>query len=176
MARKLNKVCQHCASLSVEEAIALHGEAGDNCWNPEVCHRRRSHYRHRDDNNAIRRRLRKQSQQVASRQLGEPLEITLPEVPIAPAAVLVLYRQQSDTPVHAVAAEVWQGSQKVAEIKPVHCMGMRADRVSAYIKSMLASLNQQFAVSRFEDVIKEIPVDRCPIENCPLKSPPSYVN
>lgn len=86
-----------------------------------------------------------------------------------PAAILVLYRQNSHAPVHAIAAEVWQGDQKIAEVKAVHCMGMKGDRVSAYIKEILASLSQQFGVTRFEDVIKEVPVNHCPISNCPLK-------
>ncbi len=170
MPRKPNKACLHCASLSVEAAIALHGVDGDNCWNPQVCHRKRSHYRHRDDNNAIRRRLRRQNLTAGVAQVSEPIEITLSEPAMTPAAVLVLYRQHSDAPVHAVAAEVWQGNQKVAEVKPIHCMGMRGDRVSAYIKEMLVSLHQQFDIARFEDVIKEIPVSRCPIVGCPLKS------
>ncbi|MBD2098866.1 hypothetical protein H6F90_27775 [Trichocoleus sp. FACHB-591] len=92
-----------------------------------------------------------------------------PPVPIAPAAILVLYRQQTDAPVHAVAAEVWQENQLVAVVPPIHCMGLKGDRVSAYIKEMLASLAQQFGVTRFEDVIKEVPVAQCPIEPCPLR-------
>lgn len=97
------------------------------------------------------------------------LEVAPPPVPIAPAAILVLYRQQANAPVHAVAAEVWQENQPIAVVPAVHCMGLKGDRVSAYIKEMLASLAQQFGVTRFEDVIKEVPVACCPIESCPLR-------
>jgi hypothetical protein len=97
------------------------------------------------------------------------LEVALPPVPIAPAAILVLYRQQANAPFHAVAAEVWQENQPIAVVPAVHCMGLKGDRVSAYIKEMLASLAQQFGVTRFEDVIKEVPVAQCPIEPCPLR-------
>lgn len=97
-----------------------------------------------------------------------PIAIAPPPAPVAPAAILVLYRQHAHAPVHAVGAEVWQGDQRIAEVKPVHCMGMKGDRVSAYIKEILVSLNRQFQVTRFEDVIREIPVERCPIDNCPL--------
>lgn len=174
MPRRINKKCLHCATLPIEEAMELHGETGDNCWNPKICHRRRSHYRHREDINGIRRRLRKVSPAMvtAGTIIADPeeyIELAPPPPPIALAAVLVLYRQHSEAPVHAVTAEVWRGDQKIAGMKPVHCMGMRGDRVTAYIKELLVSLNQQFGVSRFEDVVKELPVEACPIENCPLK-------
>ncbi|MBF2027658.1 MAG: hypothetical protein IGS48_12955 [Oscillatoriales cyanobacterium C42_A2020_001] len=103
-----------------------------------------------------------------SEAAATPIVIAPPPVPIVPAAILVLYRQHANAPVHAVAAEVWQGDQRIAEVKPVHCMGMKGDRVSAYIKEVLVSLNQQFQVTRFEDVVREIPVEQCPIDNCPL--------
>lgn len=199
MPRKVNKKCQACAVLSAEEAIAVHGATGDNCWNPENihgwgydCHRRRSHYRHRSDNNAIRRRLRRHAAQVQGEELGvsesqlsselcpgaevlqspipiEPSLISAPTIAVAPAAVLVLYRQGKDTPVHAIAAEVWRGSDQLATVEAVHCMGMRGDKVTAYIRDLLASLHERFGVSKFEDVVKELPVHQCPIQNCPLK-------
>lgn len=97
------------------------------------------------------------------------LEVAPPAAPIAPAAILVLYRQHTNAPVHAVAAEVWQGNQQIAAVPAVHCMGLKGDRVSAYIKDMLASLAQRFGVTRFEDVIKEVPVAHCPIQPCPLQ-------
>lgn len=97
------------------------------------------------------------------------LEVQVPLLESPPAAILVLYRQSPSTPVHAVAAEVWEGNQKVAEVKPVHCMGMRADKVTDYIKQLLSSLTQQFGITRFEDIVKDVPVEWCPIEPCPLK-------
>jgi hypothetical protein len=97
------------------------------------------------------------------------IEVMPPPPPIAPAAILVLYRQSAHTPVHAVAAEVWQGEHKLAEVRAIHCMGMKADKVTVYIKELLLSLHQQFGMTRFENVTKEIPVDGCPIVPCPLK-------
>ncbi|HIK16962.1 MAG TPA: hypothetical protein IGS53_16985 [Leptolyngbyaceae cyanobacterium M33_DOE_097] len=169
MPRRVNKKCLHCANLSVEEAVELHGAKGDNCWDPKTCHRRRSHYRKRDDINAIRRRLRRGSVGPSLTEQTEAIEIIPPQPPAAISAVLVLYRQHPNAPVHAVAAEVWKGNQKLANVEPIHCMGMRADKVTAYIKELLTSLGQQFPVTRFEDVVKEIPVEQCPIANCPLK-------
>lgn len=127
-----------------------------------------SQYRRWDDKSRKGRNIRKPSPSI-SNSLGEVVEVEPPSLPTAPAAILVLYRQSPNAPVHAVAAEVWKGSQKIAEVKPVHCMGMRADKVADYIKQLLTSLNQQFAVTKFEDVVKEVPVQHCPIDPCPLK-------
>ncbi|PSB43923.1 hypothetical protein C7B80_22350 [Cyanosarcina cf. burmensis CCALA 770] len=166
MGRHISKICRQCATLSVEEAKELHGEDGDRCWNPQVCHRRRSHYRHRDDNNRSRRRAKRIG--TGATELPVHTEIESPAPPNAIAAVLVLYRQHKNSPVHAVAAEIWQGNNLIASVKPVHCMGMRGDRVSEYLQEILALLTQQFGVTRFEDIIKEVPVQKCPIQPCPL--------
>lgn len=186
MARKVNKKCQHCASLTAEAAIELHGTTGDNCWNPDDirqlgynCHRRRHHYRHREEDNRNRRRLRRQAkmeqsldptaaQAVNSSVPNTPIEIPAPPLPVVRAAVLVLYRNHKDAPVHAVAAEIWQGTHKVGELQPIHCMGMRGDQVTAYLQQVLATLREHYNVGRFEDVVKELPVQQCPIEGCPF--------
>ena len=167
MGRHISKICRQCATLSVEEAKELHGGNRDRCWNPQICHRRRSHYRHRDDNNRSRRRTKRMGIS-ASTELPGRVEIEPPVPQAAIAAVLVLYRQHENSPVHAVAAEIWQGSNLIASVKPVHCMGMRGDRVSEYLQEILALLTQQFGVTRFEDIIKEVPVQKCPIQPCPL--------
>jgi len=100
------------------------------------------------------------------------IEVDLSPMPVTPAAILVLYRQASDAPVHAVAAEVWQGEERIALVKAFHCMGMRADKVQAQIKQLLGELHQKFGVTRFEDVVKEIPVEQCPLIPCPYKVEP----
>jgi len=123
---------------------------------------------HRLDGRASKPRRQPKNVAFNVHQAASEIVVSPPPVPIVPAAILVLYRQHSNAPVHAVAAEIWHGDQRIAEVKPVHCMGMKGDRVSAYIKEMLASLSQQFQVTRFENVIKEIPVEQCPIANCPL--------
>lgn len=185
MARKVNKECQHCAKLPVHEAIELHGVDGDNCWNPDDvrklgynCHRRRHHYRHREDDNRNRRRMRKLAKrgeleelttaQTPDSRLTEPINITAPHPPAIRAAVLVLYRNHKDAPVHAAAAEIWQGNHKIGELQPIHCMGMRGDQVTAYLQQILLTLREQYGVGRFEDVIKQLPVSDCPIEGCPF--------
>jgi hypothetical protein len=129
-----------------------------------------SQYRRWADQTRKRQPVRKPTLRVTNPPLEsvEIVEVDPPLPPTTAAAILVLYRQSPTTPVHAVAAEIWKGSQKIAEVKPVHCMGMRADKVADYIKQLLVSLNQQFAVTKFEDVVKEVPVQQCPITPCPL--------
>ncbi|PSB32064.1 hypothetical protein [Stenomitos frigidus] len=139
------------------------------CLKTQIWKLEQSQYRHWDDKSRKPRRHRKLALPVAH-QPSAIIEVEPPLLASAPAAILVLYRQADDTPVHAVAAEVWQGEQKIIEVKPVHCMGMRADRVADYIKTLLSDLHQRFAVTRFEDVIKEMPVQQCPIPSCPLKN------
>lgn len=172
MSRPIAKKCKHCSTLSTEDAKVLHGSDGDNCWNPTVCHRRRSHYRHRDDINRIRRRIRRNTEQsTPNRDLNHNSyeEICIPVDRASLAAVLVLYRQTKQSPVHAIAAEVWQGTQKIGGVAAVHCMGMRGNQVTNQIHTMLTTISNTFGISRFEDVIKELPVESCPIDGCPLQ-------
>lgn len=168
MGRHVSKICLRCATLPLEEAIELHGENGDGCWNPNVCHRRRSHYRHRDHNNRTRRRAKRLGVEANS-EPGVTLELEPPVPKATIAAVLVLYRQHKNAPVHCVAAQVWQCNHLIAAVKPVHCMGMRGNQVSEYLQEILDLLTQQFGVMRFEDIIKEVSVQKCPIRPCPLQ-------
>lgn len=46
--------------LDAAQAQALHGEEGDNCWNPRICYSRRSYARHRDRRNQRRSCLRQE--------------------------------------------------------------------------------------------------------------------
>lgn len=107
---------------------------------------------------------------ILANNIESPAQVEIePPVPSsALSAVLVLYRQHKNSPVHAVAAEIWSGSHLIASVKPVHCMGMRGNQVSEYLQEILELLTQRFGVTRFEDIIKEVPVQKCPIHPCPL--------
>ncbi|MEM7770737.1 MAG: hypothetical protein AAF327_09520 [Cyanobacteria bacterium P01_A01_bin.37] len=175
MSRPIQKKCIHCSTLSAEKAKEQHGPSGDNCWNPSVCHRRRSHYRHREDINRTRRRVRRngtsptrENESLQSEYRDITISITPDTEPSA--AVLVLYRQTKHSPVHALAAEIWKGNQKIAGVAPIHCMGMRGNQVTQHIQTMLSTIKDEFGITRFEDVIKEQPVEACPIDGCPLGS------
>lgn len=207
MGRRAPQKCIKCALLSIEEAIALHGPngRGEACWNPNVCHRKRSHYRHRDENNRKRRTSRispslttpssdttpvtAQSDAPATTPSTSPVtapsnpsisaasstlvEVDLLPPPHTPSAVLVMYQATADAPLHAIGAEVWQGNEKKAIIKPVHCLGMRSPQIKEYIaQRMLPILHQNFGIVAFEREYKVLHPHQCPLEPCPLKASP----
>ncbi len=164
MARPINQKCWHCSQLSVETARELHGEAGDHCWNEQTCHRKRSHYRNRADNN------QKRKSEYASVKAKHQVEICSeqPAPPAPPIALLYLYRDlRKDAHLHALAIVVWQGNHKLEEIPPTHCMGMTNSQVRQYLQAVLADLRQRYAIQTFEPEIR-YDVCFCPIRPCPL--------
>jgi len=168
MPRLIDHKCLRCAELSVENAIALHGQEGDGCWDISRCHRRRSHYRKRRDRNCKR--------QVAyklSRLKNGTAEIKLPASQVA-SIVLVIYKDEftKDAPIHAIGAELWIGTEEVAHMKPVSCLGMRGDQVTGLMPEILGSFSKGFSeqynqgksFSRFAAKI-ERHISRCPTPN-----------
>ncbi|MEM6839734.1 MAG: hypothetical protein AAF609_23220 [Cyanobacteria bacterium P01_C01_bin.120] len=167
MPRRIDPKCLDCAQLSVAQAREQHGPAGDDCWTESRCHRKRSHYRNRRDNNASRR---SQYQQVRQQQIAatapETLEVSLN---FKPVAYLYLYRQKrQDAPLHAIAVSVWQGDQQVLQVKPIHCAGMRNQQIQGYLTDVLKALKEQFGITKFEPEVRLEPTE-CPISPCPLK-------
>jgi hypothetical protein len=159
MARSIDKKCLACSSLTIEEAILLHSESGDGCWNPKICHSRRSHYKKRSENN-YKRRIRRRNNKF------EQIEVSQPTVY---SAVLVLYRSRKDSPVHAVAVRVWQGNKQVAEVPTVHCVGLNGKQLRDFLGGVLTTLKQKYDINRFEEKILELKPEQCPILPCPLK-------
>jgi len=67
------------------------------------------------------------------------------DVDLPPAAYLYLYRaKRADSPVHAVAASVWQGDQQLLSVRPIHCAGLTGRRLKQYLVQMLDEIHQQF--------------------------------
>jgi hypothetical protein len=165
--RRINRKCLDCAQLSVTEARQLHGDEGDGCWNESLCHRRRSHYRNRRDKNAARRSAYRQEVEQ-QRADGDPETLSIP-ITLKPVAYLYLYRQKrQDAPLHAIAVSVWQGDQRLLEVEPIHCAGMRNQQIQKYLVDVLKNLQPRFGITKFEPEIRLEPIE-CPIKNCPLK-------
>jgi hypothetical protein len=153
VARHINPKCLHCATLSAEQAIALHGEQGDGCWNPKTCHRRRSHYRYRKDSNTKRR------QSTPTLTLGEA----------AYAAYVYYYKDKpKDAPLHAIAVTVWKGDEKLEDAILEHCGGKDARQIHKQLVQVLATLNQSYGIQKFETTV-ELRPGECPIRPCPLQ-------
>ncbi len=168
VARPLNKKCLDCSSLPQAQAIALHGPGTQTeCWNPKTCPRRRSHYRHRKTN-IEKLRGAYQAGKVAGQQVETAEEIFIPVV-APPVALLYLYRaNRQDAHLHAIAVSVWQGNEKLAEIAPVHCLGMTNRQVNQYLRNVLNVVGDRFGITEFEPPIRLEPQE-CPLEECPLK-------
>lgn len=167
MPRRINPQCLHCIQLSVEEARHLHGAQGDGCWEESRCHRRRSHYRNRRDNNAYRRSTYRQSaQENQSGQVPETISIA---ITLKPVAYLYLYRQKrQDAPLHAISVSVWEGEQHLLDVTPIHCAGMRNQKIQEYLMDVLKTLRERYGITKFEPEIRLEPTE-CPIKSCPLK-------
>jgi hypothetical protein len=147
--------------LSTADAQQRHGPEGTGCWDATRCHQRRSYYRHRDRYNSNRRQ---------NRQAQED-NIEVVPVPSVPAAVLYLYRQRVDAPIHAVGAELWLGQEKKAAIAPVHCFGLTAGQIATYLQQVLQVFSQKYGNGkRLDKFTSQIELDpqTCLIRPCPL--------
>jgi hypothetical protein len=168
MARKINPLCLDCSRLTQAEAIALHGPGTKtSCWNARVCPRRRSHYRHRLENNAKQR-----GDYRALKTAGQAVEISdhifIP-VKAPPVALLYLFREnRQDAHLHAISGAIWQGNQKLYKIAPVHCLGMTNRQVNEYLRNVLEVVGEKFGITEFEPPIRMEPME-CPMQECPLK-------
>lgn len=174
MARPDQEKCRLCSKLDSQEAQQRHGLNGDGCWNPKVCHNRRSYYRHRGVRNHIRKQRRRE--QPAESGLSEtgassPARVATLEVlaPAVPAAVVHWYRVTKDSPLHALGAELWMGNDRVAKVEPVHCLGLTELQVKTLLVRILDVFSQHsgIKVERFRSSV-ELHPQNCPIRPCPL--------
>lgn len=143
MARPINRKCLECAGLSIEAARQ------QVCWTDDRarCHKRRSHYLKRGDRNTTRRMLYQSQRRVA--QSGQF------SVPLHPSAgvMLIIYSEQpatfksGETPVHAIGAELWVGTELKEQMVPALCYGKRGDEVAALLPLILVEFSQRFAES-----------------------------
>lgn len=70
---------------------------------------------------------------------------------------------------HAIAAEIWQGQEKVAIVPPVHCAGMVPSQVHTYVGKMLSVLEERYGIRKFASQIRLDP-GVCLLRPCPLKA------
>jgi hypothetical protein len=168
MARKIQQKCLDCSRLGQAEAIALHGPGTrTGCWNKKTCPRMRSHYRHRLQNNA-KQRGGYRAAKTAGQTVEVSEEIFIP-VQAPPVALLYLFREdRQDAHLHAISVAVWQGNQKLAEVAPVHCLGMTNRGVNEYLRNVLGVVGDKFGITEFEPPIRMEPME-CPLQDCPLK-------
>ncbi|ABW31904.1 hypothetical protein [Acaryochloris marina] len=167
MARPINPKCLACIDYSRSEAKRIHGPQGDDCWKDNTCDNKRNHYRHRKESNAKRKGNYAQRKVITT-----PIEATETfSIPVqAPlVALLYLYKEKpKDAHLHALAVSVWQGSKKLADIEPIHCMGMTNTQVRHYLNQVLKVIRERYGITEFEPPIRMEPSE-CEIADCPLK-------
>ena len=157
MPKSSSEKCRLCAKLSTEDAIALHGPSGTNCWVGEPCHKRRSYYRNRDRYNASKR-------QVYRQNTGQEPTILTIALPAVVSAELYLYRARVDAPLHAIGAELRKGDAVVAKIEPVHAQGLSAAQAKGFLQEVLSAFSEQAGESLGKfDVQQERSPGLCPI-------------
>lgn len=149
MPKPINSKCQLCALLPTAKAKVLHGAEGDGCWNPKYCHNRRSFYRHQEKPSA-----------------GATITVPPPE---SYFAVLYLYKEPGEKPLHALGAELWHGQQAVCRLEAIHCFGLTAGKIRAYSDQVLQAFSKQYEVSlsQYKEIF-EIGQGLCPVRPCPL--------
>lgn len=162
-----NPKCLACIDYSRVKAKRIHGPQGDGCWKDNTCDRKRNHYRYRKEDNAKRRG--KYADQKATITEVETVESISIPVLVPPVALLYLYREKrQDSHLHSLAVSVWQGSEKLAKIEAIHCMGMTNTQVRNYLNEVLKVLRDRFGITEFEPAIRMEPSE-CKIAECPLK-------
>ncbi len=181
--RAIPEKCRLCAKLTAIQAKQLHGIDGDGCWDSAVCPSRRSHARHRDRRNQARnlKRWSKQGQVaialtdseialIQEQQIADlgnrsriQFETDLPN--FSYSAVLQVYRQSVDAPLHAVGGEIWYGTQKAADIAPIHCTKLTARQVEIYLERLLKKLTSVYGIRKFASK-EELHPQCCPLSGC----------
>jgi hypothetical protein len=157
--RSIPVKCKKCATLSAAQAQELHGVDGDGCWNPKVCHSRRSYARHNDQ--IKQRRNRKRQETV--------LELAPADIVVfqdTQYAVLVVYREAgAESIVHAISAQVWQGQKRIAIVQPIHCVGLVPSQIHQYVKKLLTLLESSYEIRKFA-ALERLDPYLCPIRPC----------
>jgi hypothetical protein len=168
MPKKVAHNCFQCSKLSHDEAQAK------SCWDADRCPNRRHYQRNKERISQQRRSLRTQAQLSDYTEQSTTTAITSSTTiaidhPIGTAASIIFYRERQDAPVHAIAAEVWQGNRKVLNVKPMHCLGLSPAQVVGMMADILKACSNELNVElgRFASKV-ELHPSLCPIRPCLL--------
>jgi hypothetical protein len=158
--KKVAHNCFQCSKLSHDEALTK------SCWDADRCPNRRHYQRNKERISQQRRSLKTQAKLSDHTDRSTTIEI---DHPIGTAASIIFYRERQDAPVHAIAAEIWQGNEKVLNVKPMHCLGLSPAQVVEMMKEILSACSTELEVdlSKFASKI-ELHPSLCPIRPCPL--------
>jgi hypothetical protein len=107
--------------------------------------------------------VQEQSAQSAQSFSQIQYETQLPD--LSYSAVLQVYRQSVDAPLHAVGGEIWYGTQKQADIAPVHCTNLTPRQVEIYLERLLKKLTEVYGLRKFTSS-EELHPQCCPLPGC----------
>jgi hypothetical protein len=168
MPKKVAHNCFQCSKLSHDEAQTK------SCWDADRCPNRRHYQRNKERISQQRRSLKTQAQlpdhaeQTATTAIASGASIAI-DHPIGTAASIIFYRERQDAPVHAIAAEVWQGNSKVLAVQPIHCLGLSPAQVVEVMTEILRASSTELDVELGKFASKvELHPSLCPIRPCPL--------
>ena len=135
---------------------ATHGVDGDGCYSSKSC----GQVRHRILQGAVAKIQTRIDRAIKL----EKLDL---DVPQPYYSLLKFWREdRSDSPLHAIGAEIWQGNTQISEIAPVHCLGWQPKDCIDYAVRMLDALRDQYGIRSFVDDLI-VPPDKCLIlEGC----------
>ena len=85
------------------------------------------------------------------------------------SAVLEVYRQSVDAPLHAVGGEIWRGTLKEADITPIHCTSLTARQVEIYLERLLKKLQEAYGIRKFASK-EQLHPQCCPLLGCKEKN------
>ncbi len=168
MPKKVAHNCFQCSKLSHDEAQIK------SCWDADRCPNRRHYQRNKERISQQRRSIKTQAKLPDH---AEPSTITAIasgatiaiDHPIGTAASIIFYRERQDAPVHAIAAEIWQGNRKVLNVKPMHCLGLSPNQVVGIMAEILkaCSIELEVELSKFASKV-ELHSSFCPVRPCPI--------
>jgi hypothetical protein len=106
----------------------------------------------------------------------EPLTTLSLPPPGTAAAYIHFYREHKGSPLHALAAELWQGGKKVAILPPIHTLGATESDIRTLLQQVLVQFSQHAGkrLSQFRGS-SELHPHQCPIRPCPLHPHPEPV-
>ncbi|MCY7337502.1 MAG: hypothetical protein LH613_15045 [Chamaesiphon sp.] len=158
MSKKVGHNCFQCSKLSTAEAQTK------PCWDAVRCPNRRHYQR----NKARISQQRKQSRPVESSSGSVLRTIAIDNPPIGTGISIIFYRERQDAPVHAIAAEVWQGTEKVLKVEPMHCLGLTPAQVVGVMTEILKACSSELGMELTKFASKvELHPSQCPISSCP---------
>ncbi len=165
MPKKTGHNCAQCSKLGNTEAQAK------PCWDGEICPNRRYYHRNKQ-RISLERKVNRSALATTDRSTNQKgqLRTIIIDPPVGITASIIFYRERRDAPVHAIAAEVWQGGKgKVLSVQPLHCMGLSPGQVVELMANILQSCSSDLGVelTKFAHRI-ELHPSQCPIIPCPL--------